>query len=598
MVKFSLQVGQKGRKRFTLGIAITSSAYHTRARGLAILAIGAAAYLLAAIAADVWVVSAPDGNRYIHFGILTVLGLAFMTAAEGFLALIRAISQADMLAWPFRAAAIGSLAYTLAWARPVFVNYWYYDDWGYLRGAPSALAYMLEPLNDHFVPLLKLVILAMTRVFGFDYIGAACLQQAAFLMIVLVLAHLLWSVVRRPWLLVVLVGLFAMWPSYGVARTWFAGGFWLTASAAFLSVYILHARRIVLDGRVRWWDLAVSFVLASATIFISSQTLAPVVYLAAFCLPPLLLSSRRSIDLQRLAMLAAVSLAPTILALWGRNVYAGTTRLNPAGLWDGSVFINLGAFFLNKVLFVQSFRNWRSPVELVVLLLFPVAAAVKKLATSKIIPPDRKANLASLILGGGAVFVLSIVQIGLGRRWSYDAALNPYYVTLPLLGLWLMWLASGLTLLGGGDDAVNPGFSRSVAIVTAVLMAAAVLSPALQQNGVSMKRRIRIVDTERLFMDRLGAAVCDLARLHRNGSAARWAPGPDLRSCEVCRRIIGPPRFLQGVGFSLLSDIAARRSCPADAADSPPGTQVTDGSESAAARSFLRTYFGPFAGLP
>lgn len=597
MVKFSLQVGQKGRKRFTLGIAISTPAYHTRARALAILAIGTAAYLLAALAADVWVVGALDGNRYIHYGILIVLGLAFMTAAEGFLALIRAISPADMLAWPFRAAAIGSVAYSLAWARPVFVNYWYYDDWGYLRGAPSAVGYMLTPLNDHFVPLLKLVILAMTRWFGFDYIGAACLQQAAFLLIVLALAHLLWSVVRRPWLLVVLVGLFAMWPSYGVARTWFAGGFWLTASAGFLSVYILHARRIVFEEDMRWWDIAVSLALASATVFISSQTLAPVVYLAAFCFPHLLLSSRRAVRLRRLSTLAALSLAPTILALWGRRVYAAGLHLNPAGLWNGSVFINLGAFFLNKVLFVQSFRNWRSPLELAVLLFLPLAAAVTKLATSKTISPNRKANLASLILGGGAVFVLSIVQIGLGRRWSYDAALNDYYVTLPLLGLWLMWLASGLTLLGG-TDALQAGFPRSVALVTAALMVAAALSPALQQNVISMKRRIRIVGAERQFMDRLGAALCDLAQLHRNGPAVRWAPGPDLRACSVCRQIIGPPAFLRGLQFSSLIDIAARGSCPAPAAGASPGTLMTDGSESQAATAFLRTYFAPSAGLP
>ncbi len=415
MVKLSLQVGQKGLKRFTLGIAITISAYHTRAGAVVVLVCGGLAYLLAAVAADLWVVGAPDGNRYVHLAVLTLLGIAFVTAAEGFLALIGAISTADMLGWPYRAAAIGSVAYSLAWARPVFVNYWYYDDWGYLRGAQSAVAYMLAPLNDHFVPLLKVVILGMTRLFGFDYIGAACLQQSAFLLIVVVLAHLLWTVIRRPWLLVLLVGLFAMWPTYGVARAWFAGGFWLTASAAFLAVYVLHGRRIIFGENMRWTDIAVSLALAAGTVLISSQTLAPAIYLAAFCLPPLVLSSRRSVDLRRLIILGAVSLIPTALALWGRSVYVVNRHVNPTGLWDGSLFINVGAFFLNKVLLITSFRNWYSPIALLVLLVLPFAAAAKRLATSKRIPTDRKANLASLIVGGG------VISFSPSRRSDSDA---------------------------------------------------------------------------------------------------------------------------------------------------------------------------------
>ena len=557
------------------------------------LVCGAAAYALFAVAADLWVVGMPEGNRYVHLVILTLLGLAFVTAAEAFLAFIGAISPADMFGWPFRAAAIGSLAYSLAWAQPVFVNYWYYDDWGYLRGAPSAVAYLLAPLNDHFVPLLKIVILGMTRLFGFDYIGAACLQQSAFLIIVLVLAHLFWPAARRPWLLILSVGLFAMWPTYGVARTWFAGGFWLTASAGFLAVYILHGRRVIFGENMHGADVAVSFVLASATAFISSQTLAPSIYLAAFCLPPLLLSSGRSMALKRLAILGAVSLLPTAFALWGRSVYVISRQLNPSGLWNGALFVNLGAFFLNKVLLVRSFRNWRSPVELLVLVLLPMAAAAKRLAALKTIPPDRRAELAGLIVGGGAMLVLPIAQIGLGRRWSYDAALNAYYVTLPFLGLWLAWVGSGLAWLRG-NDAAPARFPWSVALVSAILILAAGLSPTLHQGEPSLNRRIRIVHDERQFMDSLGAAVCDLARLHRDGPPVRWAPDADILSCRVCRTIIGPPQFRRDLGFDSLILIGRRRSCPqASAILTVPGAPPTDGSESPAAVSFLRTYFDP-----
>src|SRR5258708_10830048 len=452
---------------------------------LATLALGVGAYLLLAVVVEAGVIRKPEGNPALQTALLTLLSLASVAAADGFLGLIRAVSPQEMLGWPFRAAAVGSVAYSVAYGDRVFVNYWNYDDWGYLVPGPPNIT---QPLNDHFVPLFKIVVWGMRSVFGFDYIGAACLQQAAFLVIVLVLAHLLWSGTRRPWILILLVGLFAMWPGYGAARTWFGGGVWLTASAALLSVYVLHTRGIIFAETMRLADVAISRVLAAATVFISSQTLMPGVYVATFCAPAALWPQRRN-ALRRLGLLCAISLAPTAAALWGRSVYVVRSPLNPSGLFDGHLFSNLAIFILNKAFFVNSFTSLpRIEPYLYLVWLVILAAAGKKLA-SKDIDAGRRADLAGLILGGYAVFVLPLVQIGLGRRWNYDAVLNPYYVTLPFLGLWLASAGIGLTLLARRKDGGAARFTSGVALAVATVLPATGLSRSLHRDQPSLAQR-------------------------------------------------------------------------------------------------------------
>src|SRR5579862_1459619 len=121
------------------------------------LAWGAGIYIALAAIVDAEVVGSPTRNPYLQKLLLMLLGIAFVVAAEGFLATIRAIPASEILGWPFRAGVVASIAYTLTYGHRVFVNYWYYDDWGYfgwLDLRPN-LHYMTSPVNDHFVPFFK-----------------------------------------------------------------------------------------------------------------------------------------------------------------------------------------------------------------------------------------------------------------------------------------------------------------------------------------------------------------------------------------------------------------------------------------------------------
>ena len=565
-----------------------------RATPLTMIALGAGAYLLLGVLVDISVVRSPDGNRYLHTLLLTLLALAFVLAAEGLLALIRAIPAADMLGWPFRASVVGAVAYSIAWGHRVFVNCWYFDDWGYLVTRPFDKALITSPLNDHFLPLLKIVIWGMTRAFGFDYIGAACLQQAAFLVVIVGLAHLLWNATRRSWLLILLVGLFALWPTYGVARTWFGGGFLLTASAGLLTVYVLHALRMISGENLRLMDVCVSGVLAAAAVFISSQTLVPAVYLIAFFLPALVVSQHRTADVRRLAIFCLVSLIPTAVAFWGRSAYVVHPPLNPSGLFDGRLFTNLGIFILNKGLLADSFGGWLPTVTVAGLFALPLAFAAKRLATTRVIDTDRWAGLAGIILGGCSALVIPLVQIGLGRRWSYDAAINPYYTTMPFLGLCLTWSGIGIALARHPGNGASTQPTRSVALAVAAAIAAAGISAKIIRDETPLKVDLKLIYSQRHFIDDLGAAVCDLALLHRDGPPVRWVPSFDIVNCRLCANIIGPPQFLHDLGFDSIASIAARRTCPkTNLRVLTQGAAVTDGRESKAAMSFVQKYLLP-----
>lgn len=578
----------------------------SRATPIAIFAWGTGIYIALAAIVDVEVVDSPTRNRFLQTFLLALLGIAFVVAADGFLAVIRAIPRSEMLGWPSRAAALGSIAYTLMYGHRVFVNYWFYDDWGYfgwLDMRPN-LQYMTAPVNDHFIPLFRLLVWWMARIFGFDYIGAACLQQIAFLMLLVVLSHLLWEVSNRPWILILVVGSFALWPTYGIARTWFGGGFLLTASASLLAVYVLHTRSIVFTERMTPADIAVSAMLGTATVLISSQTLVPAVYLIAFCAPVLLVSKSRNRDLCRLGTLCAVSLLPTAVAFWGRRVYIVRAPFNTTGLFDGQLIWNSGAFIFNKVMFMNKWFISRWPMFLATMGFFvPLSLALGLLGVRRSIEADRRARLGGLLLGGSAIFILSLAQIGLGRRWAFDAVLNPYYMTFPFFGLWLTWAGIGIAFLFLKKPAVSPQTWMAV-FATVVVMAAAVHEAGVPVQP-TLESRLHLIQAQRQFIDDLGSAVCDLSRLHRSGSPMHWIPRSDISTCRVCQDIIAPEAFLHRSTentppmFESIARIAGRRSCPATDTSRvlPQGPTAgtvpsTDGSESPMARFFMQTYLG------
>src|SRR5262249_8430390 len=149
-----------------------------------------------------------------------------------------------------------------------------------------SLDLLTKVLNDHLSPLLNVLLWTVNQTFGLNYIGIACLQHGVFVLLLLAVAHLLWAELKDARWLILFLLTYASWPRPGDARYWLGAAFWLSASASFLMVYLLHAQtRVAAAKPLSAFDLLVSLILASMTVFISSQTMFPVVYLLALVLP-------------------------------------------------------------------------------------------------------------------------------------------------------------------------------------------------------------------------------------------------------------------------------------------------------------------------
>src|SRR5262249_43338996 len=152
--------------------------------------------------------------------------------------------------WPYRAACLAAIAYSVTYGPYVFANMWWYDDWGYFAWQQSFSPDLLtKVLNDHLSPLLNVLLWTVNQTFGLNYIGIGCLQHGVFVLLLLAVAHLLWAALKDArWLILFLVT-YASWSTHGDARYWLGGGFWLSASASFLMVYLLHAQTRVASAK-------------------------------------------------------------------------------------------------------------------------------------------------------------------------------------------------------------------------------------------------------------------------------------------------------------------------------------------------------------
>ncbi|HWF85070.1 MAG TPA: hypothetical protein VG222_09495, partial [Vicinamibacterales bacterium] len=411
----------------------------------AMVLVGATAGVACGVGIDFWIARHPDGWIILTF-LVIALGLGLATALEGIFHQTGITRTGQLAGWPYGAACIASTAYGLTYGPYVFINTWWQDDWGYLLWdrafSPGILTTVL---NDHLSPLLNLIIWTTTRLFGFDYIGAALLQHGVFILLLLAVAHLLRRASRNAGLLVLFLAAYASWPSHEDARTFFCGGFWLTASAAFLMTYLLHAQtRITDDKALTPSALVTSAALAAMTVFISSQTMLPVVFLLVLSAAPIAISRARAATMRRTAILAALSLIPTACIVVGRAVYVHRAGYDLSGLVTGELARNLIIFFSVKATLVpleylaQTTRLLPAAL-FAFLFVIPVALAIKVLwdeyAAGK--ATDEWAARAGLMALGCAIWLELFTQIGVARSWGSGSVLTSYYATLPLLAIWI-----------------------------------------------------------------------------------------------------------------------------------------------------------------
>lgn len=136
----------------------------------------------------------------------------------------------------YKAGMIASgLAMTVVYGPRIFIKYYEYDDWVYIpyRYADIGFEYIFTPVNDHFVPLFKIVLYFVGLLSDPTYFGNAVVFYLSSLLIVFGLGRVLLTHTAHPALAAGVTFAFAIWPTFDSARTWFGGGFWLALPVGF-----------------------------------------------------------------------------------------------------------------------------------------------------------------------------------------------------------------------------------------------------------------------------------------------------------------------------------------------------------------------------
>jgi hypothetical protein len=577
------------------------------------MALGAAIYLVSAVGADTWIIHQPRSNILAQIALIALLSLGLVTVLEGVLWLLGVARKDESYGSPYRSACLAVVAYSLSYGPYVFINVWWSDDWGYLVWDHSfSFALLTKALNDHLSPLLNVIIWATTNIFGLDYIGIACLQHGVFVLLLLAVAHLFWAALKDArWSILFLVT-YASWPTHGDARFWLGGGFWLSASAAFLMLYLLHAQsRVAGEKQLTPFDLTASLILAAMTVFISSQTMIPVVYL--LCLvAPIMVTAREPMNVaRRIGALAGLSLVPTVLIFIGRSIYVQRAGFDLSGLLQGDLIRNTFLFFAQKIVFMLrgDLHGARYQLEaagvFVVLFVAPIALALgvlfDKWRRRDGSNGSEWAARVGLILLGCGLIALLFTQIGAARNWVPEAVLGSYYGTLPMLAFWIALFGAVATLVAAAASRSRPE-GRKVAAACAVggvLIIEMALAVYSIHKHEPLRRRIAASEGQRDFLQKLGTAVCSLAVSHP-GESVVWRPKytPGI-ACSKCVPMLGDPPYLNdGRGIlTLIAPPAARRICNGADADrvtvswsKTDADTITDGADNPDVQRFYDTF--------
>ena len=390
----------------------------------------------------------------------------------------------------FALMALAGLLLTACYGPRIFIKFYEYDDWIYMPYQFEKLgwAFLNEPINDHYVPLLKVILYFMSRFSDPTYYGNSVVFYLASMLVLTGLGRVVRAHVDNFHVFALAALSFALWPTFEGARTWFGGGFWLALPvAAFLGV-ILAVRRIATSESPSLRNYLGLATAGLATVLCSSQILIPWMFIFVYALPYWngATDDQRPGLYKKGSLISLILLAPTAIAFFGRS---HLTRVAPnlSGLFDGAYFTNLALFVKAKVGFDKLsttllvglivcygafllYRRWRAakpgqapvllsylfvmtfcgltmpkmgfneittPFWLVGLLISGVHTLTKLFRSGRLEQAPEKTGAYAIMLCGLSMLLFYILQVGVGRRWGISTALADYYVMFPMAGFWL-----------------------------------------------------------------------------------------------------------------------------------------------------------------
>lgn len=336
----------------------------------------------------------------------------------------------------------------LAYGRQIFMSFFYNDEVRYFavvnQNWGKTAHWLIEPLNEHFQPLAKLVYALTCNIWGIDdYFGLALLAFVAGVLLIIAFYALVCVVTRSPLLALVTAGSFAALFNLSDVYQYKAAGFPLQVSISFLLLSLLWIRRPpenVVNKEGRWWTIQLTLYLGIAVFFSSLITL-PLFYLLPFLVvaPWRRVSAPSPLKHARLLVLAAAFILSFIYYLlrWQLKVPA------PHHLhdWETSRFLQM----------VGSFAGYHFSVPPPAASILGGSIVICAVVTALLLARYRKSaeeisGKIACILVGIVILILSPLQLYVGRGFKLAGEGYHRYEIFPLLGAFCV-VAGAFSLL-------------------------------------------------------------------------------------------------------------------------------------------------------
>jgi len=496
----------------------------------------------------------------------------------------------------------GVLFLTLIYGPQILIKFYEYDDWVYLgfKYSSFGLAYLNEPVNFHYVPVLKLVLYLIDYLSDPTYVGNAATFLFVNIFLMTCFLELALRVLKNKVLAFLIVALFGVWPSAEMARYWFGGGFWLVLPLPFYLLLLMQVMKQTSGKTVMPMDLVMIFFLSSITVLSSSQILIPAVGMFTYALVyQLCIAKPNPRDaLKRLVPLALCILIPTAYALAMRSSNPGVS-LNLNGLIDGSYLRNFLLFIAVKIIYIK----WFSILLMLQFILIVVLISWRGVKLADFIGNERMSMVIGLMAFSLASYMLFVLQVGMARSWETYAILTPYYASYPLLCCFLFGTSlvalfdimarkdvSAISRIGIKFSEIRVlsialKNSNSLLVISMSVMLLCASSISSEKYKISSEH-IEKVKFQRIRVAEFGEAVCDVLKKSNTNRLELIAARP-LSDCKDCELLFNAPQsFLDYFSTDKYfhHNIAKRFSesqCPAYSSrlvmDGAPGALVTTG---------------------
>jgi hypothetical protein len=447
------------------------------------------------------------------------------------------------LGWGFWDAAIVVVALACNYAAYCLTGGFRHDEWGYFSASdasiPARLRDLILPLNEHFLPVTKLVQQVIYSFAGSNYLVVATVNLSLAVSAVVLTASWVRSETesRLGALTFSAASILVLLAAFD-ALSWPGAGLSLFLTAALFSVAVLSALRPV-------WRIAAIFLMTFSSSAFPAFT-------AALLIVSLVRLSKNWI-LRTEWIMIGVATASTFAFFLLRSAF-------------GVASVSLGAISLDGAAgcAFRALEPIPGPLKWLFLALPLIAILWRQLR-----PPAQRTDLsgALMICGAGfAIFGLGILQIYVGRYLAAGCVvIDSRHLYVPLFGV-AMYASGAISVFAkvAGERRL-PALSVFVIGALSLLIVSVPVNPTIHKlyGKQFLEERTELGRTQRAFFRDVREMVCatDKAASSQPPFAAIMLPDPSMERCAgSCGLGMQPPFNMEQYGFQLSTYVAYSHS--------------------------------------